>query len=80
MSQPIPMRLADRLLRDDPLTPAQVRVLELMADGHSRASAARKFGRQEETVKYQLRLIRYKLHARNTTHAVAIALREGLIS
>lgn len=60
------------------LTPAEVACLASAADGHSVPETASLLGKGEATVKTQLLRGRLKLGARNTTHAVAIAMRKGL--
>jgi DNA-binding NarL/FixJ family response regulator len=61
------------------LTEAELAVLECAADGLTVDETAAERDRASETVKSQRRLILAKLGARSMTHAVAIALREGLI-
>jgi DNA-binding CsgD family transcriptional regulator len=61
------------------LTPHQVRILDKLASGGTYPTVAAEAGISEETIKSQAKLIREKLGARNTTHAVAIAMREGII-
>jgi LuxR family maltose regulon positive regulatory protein len=63
-----------------PLTRQERRVLELMADGLSNKDIARKLFVSEPTVKFHLRNILAKTATQNRTHAVATALRRGLIS
>jgi DNA-binding CsgD family transcriptional regulator len=62
------------------LSPQQLRILTALAQGATYPTAAERFGVGTETVKTQTKLIREKLGARNTTHAVAIAIREGVIT
>jgi len=61
------------------LTTREARVLELAAQGYDTASIARRVGFSERTVKTLLHgvIVRYGL--RNRTHAVAHAIREGLV-
>jgi two-component system, NarL family, response regulator len=61
------------------LTRRQRQILQLLADGHSTAFAARELELSEETVKTHLKKSLGRLGAKNRTHAVAIALRESLI-
>jgi two-component system, NarL family, response regulator len=62
------------------LTHRQREILQLLADGGSTTVAARKLDLSEETVKTHMKNAMARLGARNRTHAVAIALRESLIS
>lgn len=83
LSRPIP----ERLIRDlgglgqirTELTPSELRTLVLLADGYSKPQIARATSWTFETLKSHTTRIRLKLGARNITHAVAIAIRNGLI-
>jgi DNA-binding CsgD family transcriptional regulator len=55
-------------------------VLQLIADGHANQEIAQQLLIGEETVKSHMRNIFARLQARSRAHAVAIALRHGLIS
>lgn len=59
------------------LTPNEVAVLALLADGHTQDSVAVQLNYSRETIKTYTRRIVAKLGAKNTTHAVAIAYRAG---
>lgn len=61
------------------LTPRQADVLGLMARGVTVRRTAVLLGISEHTVKEHARDARHNLGARNTAHAVGIALRERLI-
>lgn len=61
------------------ITRRQRQILQLLADGESTTFAARELDLSEETVKTHTKNILARLGARNRTHAVAIALREGLV-
>jgi DNA-binding NarL/FixJ family response regulator len=61
------------------LTPRQRQVLQLLADGHSTDEAARGLGLSSETVRTHTKATIRRLDARDRAHAVAIALRAGLI-
>ena len=61
------------------LSPQQERILSLAAQGYTNVETARAMSLSPRTVTNYLGLIRGKLGASNTTHAVAIALRLGLI-
>lgn len=61
------------------LTPREVQVLRLVADGHDTAEIAQELCYSERTVKNVLHDLTTRLQLRNRSHAVAYALREGLI-
>lgn len=61
------------------LTPHDLRLLTLLATGLHYHEVAYKLGISEASVKDEMKLARSKLGARNTTHAVALALDQGLI-
>ncbi|OJX97979.1 DNA-binding NarL/FixJ family response regulator [Salana multivorans] len=61
------------------LTTREVDVLRLIADGFDTAEIARNLNFSERTVKNVLHDITTRLQLRNRPHAVAYALREGLI-
>ncbi|MFI5527220.1 response regulator transcription factor [Kitasatospora sp. NPDC051853] len=62
-----------------PLTPRQATVLSLVAEGHDNAAIARALSCSQHTVKNALYELMSRLHARNRAHAVAEAVRTGLI-
>jgi DNA-binding NarL/FixJ family response regulator len=64
---------------DDPLTPAEVRVLRLIAQGNANKEIAEQLSVSEETVKGQVRNILSKLGAKDRTHAAMIGLKRGII-
>jgi DNA-binding NarL/FixJ family response regulator len=61
------------------LTERETRVLTLAANGDDTATIARKLAYSERTVKNLLHNLTSRLQLRNRTHAVAYAVREGLI-
>lgn len=61
------------------LTPREVQVLRLVADGHDTSEIAQELCYSERTVKNVLHDLTTRLQLRNRSHAVAYALREGLI-
>jgi DNA-binding NarL/FixJ family response regulator len=63
----------------EPLTPREVQVLELLADGLANKAIAARLGVSDETVKFHLGSIFGKLGASNRTDAVRQALRRGLV-
>ena len=54
-------------------------VLQLTADGCCREEIAARMFVSVETVKSHLKEARWEMRARSTTHAVANALRQGII-
>ena len=64
---------------DDALTPAEVRVLRLIAAGNANKEIAEQLSVSEETVKGQVRNILSKLGAKDRTHAAMIGLKRGII-
>jgi DNA-binding NarL/FixJ family response regulator len=64
---------------DDELTPRETQVLTHVARGEANRDVAGALGIAEETVKAHMKSILAKLQANDRTHAVAIALRRGII-
>ena len=64
---------------DDVLTPAEIRVLRLIAEGNANKEIAEQLSVSEETVKGQVRNILSKLDAKDRTHAAMIGLKRGII-
>jgi DNA-binding NarL/FixJ family response regulator len=64
---------------DDALTPAEVRVLRLIAEGNANKEIAAQLSISEETVKGQVRNILSKLGANDRTYAAMIGLKRGII-
>lgn len=78
----IPHRIAAKLAEHMPripLTPREVEVLSLVANGLSNGEVAGRIGRTEGTVKVHLKNILHKLEANDRTEAVTTALRRGFI-
>lgn len=61
------------------LTPRQIRVLELVAEGEDNATIARSLRCSEHTVKNVIYDLMVRLGVRNRAHAVACGVRAGLI-
>jgi DNA-binding NarL/FixJ family response regulator len=61
------------------LSPLEVRVLGLIANGHTNKEIAAKLSVTEEAVKSQVRNILSKLGTDDRTHAAVIGLRRGII-
>jgi DNA-binding NarL/FixJ family response regulator len=64
---------------DDALTPAEISVLRLIADGNANKQIAAHLSISEETVKSRVKNILSKLGANDRTQAVTIALKRGII-
>jgi DNA-binding NarL/FixJ family response regulator len=65
---------------NEPLSPTEVRVLRMIADGNSNKDVAAQLGITEEAVKGQVRNILSKLGARDRTHAAVLAMKRGIIT
>ena len=64
---------------DDVLTPAEIRILRLIAEGNANKGIAAQLSVSEETIKGQVRNILSKLGANDRTHAAMIGLKRGII-
>ena len=64
----------------EPLTPRELEVVELLAEGLSNQAIASRLGISEHTVKFHVSSICGKLGAENRTDAVRRAVRQGLIT
>ena len=62
------------------MTPREVQVLELLAEGLPNKAIAARLGVSDQTVKFHVAAISGKLGAANRTDAVRRAVRRGLIS
>ena len=62
------------------LTPREVQVLELLAEGLPNKAIAARLGVSDQTVKFHVSAISGKLGASNRTDAVRRAVRRGLIT
>ena len=71
--------LAPRGLTFSGLTERELGVLRLLADGHDTAEVGKQLFYSERTVKNIVHDLTSRLELRNRTHAVAYAIREGLI-
>jgi PAS domain S-box-containing protein len=72
-------RRGRRVRGSDELTARETEILQLMAHGFENAEISRRLFISRETVKTHVRRVLHKLHARSRTHAVALAIRHGLI-
>jgi DNA-binding NarL/FixJ family response regulator len=64
---------------DEQLTPHEVRLLEMLAEGHNYETASVELGVTTHTISFHLQRIYEKLHVHSKTEAVAKALRNRLI-
>ena len=64
---------------DDALTPGEVRVLRLIAEGRANKEIAASLSTSDATVKGQVQSILSKLGAADRTHAAMIGLKRGII-
>jgi DNA-binding NarL/FixJ family response regulator len=71
--------LSPRGLTFTGLARREIEVLRLVADGYDTAEIARELAYSERTVKNVLHDVTSRLQLRNRSHAVAYALRQGLI-
>jgi len=78
MSPEVSIGLAEHVT-DDPLTPAEIRVLRLIADGNANKEIAKHLSLTEETVKGHVRNVLSKLGAKDRTHAAMIGFKRGII-
>jgi len=78
LSPEVSFRLAEHV-SDDPLTPAEIRVLRLIAEGNANKEIAIELSLSEETVKGQVRNILAKLGVKDRTHAAMLGLKRGII-
>ncbi len=87
---PMTPEVADKVIRlfreirprektDEQLTPHEIRLLEMLAEGHNYETAAVELGVTTHTISFHLQRIYEKLHVHSKTEAVAKALRDRLI-
>ena len=62
------------------LTPRELQVLDLVAEGLPNKAIATRLGISDQTVKFHVAAISGKLGASNRTEAVRLALRRGLVT
>lgn len=61
------------------LTPHELRLLKLLAEGHNYKTAAREFGVSINTISFHMKHIYEKLHVHSKSEAVAKAMRSGIV-
>ena len=77
LGSPVPLDTADT--GGAPLTPRELEVLRMMADGAANKEIAWKLAISEHTVKFHVASVMGKLNASSRTEAVTRGLRRGLI-
>ena len=78
LSPEVSFQLAEHSAEES-LTPAEVRVLSLIAEGKSNKEIAAVLSVTEDAVKGQVRSILSKLGANDRTHAAIIGIKRGII-
>ena len=78
LSQEVTFELAEHAAEED-LSPVEVRVLLLIAQGNTNKEIAAQLSVTEDAVKGQVRNILSKLGANDRTHAAMIGLKRGII-
>ena len=78
LSPEISFELAEHAPQDA-LSPMEIRVLELIASGHTNKEIAAKLSVTEEATKGQVKSILSKLGTHDRTHAAVIGFRRGII-
>jgi DNA-binding CsgD family transcriptional regulator len=68
------------IVEDQRLTPHEIRLLQLVAEGHSYKTAAAALGSSSHTVAFHMKHIYTKLQVHSKTEAVAKALRQHIVS
>ncbi len=61
------------------LSPRQREALQFLADGHAPKRCADVLGITPRTLRQHLTVAKSKLRARDSTHAVALAMRAGVV-
>ena len=78
LSAEVSYELAEHVT-DDALTPGEISVLRLIADGNANKQIAAQLSISEETVKGRVKNILSKLGANDRTHAAMIGIKRGII-
>jgi DNA-binding NarL/FixJ family response regulator len=78
LSAEVSFKLAEHAT-DEALSPSELRVLRLIAEGNANKEIAAQLSVSEDTVKGQVRNILSKLGAKDRTHAAMIGLKRGII-
>lgn len=75
-----PRRRAAPEVIEEALTPREIQVLELLAEGLANKAIAERLSISDQTVKFHVAAILGKLGVANRTEAVRVAVRRGLIA
>lgn len=75
-----PRRRAPPEVVEEPLTPRETQILELLAEGLANKAIADRLQISDQTVKFHVAAILGKLGAANRTGAVRVAVRRGVIA
>jgi DNA-binding NarL/FixJ family response regulator len=67
------------VVQDDGLDPRSLRLVELLAEGHSTREIAGNMSYSEQTIKKLITALEGRMQARSRAHLVAMAIRRGLI-
>jgi DNA-binding CsgD family transcriptional regulator len=67
-------------IRVERLSPRELQILALIADGYQNAEIAHGLDLSQETIKTHVRHLLFKLVARGRAHAVTIGFRQGFLS
>jgi DNA-binding NarL/FixJ family response regulator len=78
LSPELSFEVAEHALQEG-LTPAEVRVVRLIAEGRSNRQIAERLLVTEDAVKGQVRSLLSKLGAHDRAHAAVIAIKRGII-
>lgn len=73
-------RARERAAPIEHLTPRELDVLQILAEGLSNKAIARRLGISDQTVKFHLASLCGKLGAQNRTDAVRLGIQRGLIT
>jgi len=72
-------RVAPPRTEEHRLSPREVELLKLLAEGHSYKTAAKALSISIDTVRFHIRNIYDKLHVHSKSEAVILALRKGIV-
>jgi DNA-binding CsgD family transcriptional regulator len=72
-------RIAPPREEDYRLSPRELELVRLLAEGHSYKTAAARLGLSQHTIRFHIRNVYAKLHVHSKSEAVVKALRAGLV-